>query len=446
MGKMKVSGHVIGVALLIALLVFPLANVRGQADDSPLKPASELSPKVAAAWMQLVYDRVMVLKINPPAAARLYGYAGLTLYQAVLPGMPANNSYAYQLNGLEDFPMVEMDKEYDWILTANAAMRFFMVNVFPDPDSKKAAESLFQSFRDQRAKDGVTSAVIKRSAAFGEATAKHILAWASKDQYTETREMVYTPPEGDSAWAETTPGRKAIEPFWGQIRPFALYFGSECAIPLNMPFSTKKDSAFYLQALEVKTTGDKLSKAQKDTALYWLDNLGDTGTPAGHWMMIGTGLVDQFKLSLARTVEMYSLLGITVADSFIGCWSTKYVYNLLRPETYIKRYINPQWNPFIQTPAFPEYPSGHSVVSAAAAETLTFMFGTVTFTDASKTRFGMAPRKYLSFYQAADEAAWSRLYGGIHFRLGIESGLRHGMCIGHTITSRVNMKPVPQGE
>jgi membrane-associated phospholipid phosphatase len=143
---------------------------------------------------------------------------------------------------------------------------------------------------------------------------------------------------------------------------------------------------------------------------------------------------------------MYSMVGIAMADAFIACWNLKYIVNLLRPETYIQRHIRQQWKPFIQTPAFPEYPSGHSIVSAAAADVLTFMFGAVAFTDTSKTRFNMRPRSYTSFEAAAAEAAISRMYGGIHFRNAIELGMKMGRCVAARVTTSIDMKPVPQGE
>jgi hypothetical protein len=445
---MKSSIGRLSLLLIFVLLVVSLPWQPAGAQDGPLSPTADtFSPQVAVDWIQLWYDRVMAHGVNPPSGGRLYGYAGVTLYQAVLPGMPINNSYANQLNGLTDFPVIDNDKVYDWVLTANAAMKTLMVGLLPDnADTAKAAAALFDKYVKQRQADGIKDDVIKRSEAFGVATAQHILAWAAEDQYKETRDLVWSPPEGEAAWVPTTKGANPVEPFWGNMRPFALTFSAECAERMNMPFSTDKNSTFYKQAMEVRTVGDKLTKEQKDTALYWLDNLKETGTPGGHWMLIGAQIVTQLKLHLARSVEMFSLLGITIADAFTSCWTTKYVINLLRPETYIKQHISPQWNPFIQTPSFPEFPSGHSVVSAAAAETLTFMFGTVAFTDRAKTRFGMPPRDYLSFYDAADEAAWSRLYGGIHYRLGIESGLKQGYCVSRAIISRIDMKPVPQGE
>jgi membrane-associated phospholipid phosphatase len=162
--------------------------------------------------------------------------------------------------------------------------------------------------------------------------------------------------------------------------------------------------------------------------------------------MIESQLVDTLGLKLDRTSMMYALVGVALGDSFIAAWSQKYQINLLRPVTYINEYIDPAWEPFIASPGFPEYPSGHSVVSGAAAEVLTGMFNTVAFTDASVRKHGMEPRSYTSFWAAANEAAISRMYGGIHYREAIENGLRTGQCIGQNVLNYVLLRSVPQGE
>jgi membrane-associated phospholipid phosphatase len=143
---------------------------------------------------------------------------------------------------------------------------------------------------------------------------------------------------------------------------------------------------------------------------------------------------------------MYGMVGMVLGDSFISCWSLKYQVNLLRPETYINEFISRRWRPFIQTPPFPEYPSGHSVVSAAAADMLTYLFGTVAFTDTAHEDEGQIPRSFTSFEAAANEAAISRLYGGIHYRSAIENGMRMGRCIVEHTLNNIIMRPVSQGE
>jgi membrane-associated phospholipid phosphatase len=172
-----------------------------------------------------------------------------------------------------------------------------------------------------------------------------------------------------------------------------------------------------------------------------------TGTPAGHWVTITTQMADRLNLTLDRLAEAYAMVGVAVGDSFISAWWLKYQVNLIRPVTYIRANIRRSWAPYIETPPFPEYPSGHSVVSGAASEVLTGLFGTVAFTDETHFMFDHEPlrRSFLSFEHAASEAAISRLYGGIHYRAAIENGLRQGRCIGEVANSAIRLNPIRQG-
>ena len=134
---------------------------------------------------------------------------------------------------------------------------------------------------------------------------------------------------------------------------------------------------------------------------------------------------------------MYALVGIAVGDAFISGWEAKYRYNLLRPVTYIQRYIRKRWNPLVQTPPFPEYPSGHSVVSGAAATVLTNLFGQVSFVDNTGLSRDLPPRGFTSFNAAATEAAISRMYGGIHYRFDVEAGNQKGKEVGQFAVERM---------
>jgi hypothetical protein len=439
--------------LVVALVIMIWARPVGisLAQEGLLSvPAAELDASVDIKWMQLLYDRIEAEKVSAPAASRLYAYAGVTAYQSVLPGIPEGISLSGQLTEMPDMPQIDLDAEYDWPSTANAALSTVIAGLFPKDaaDTQKAVAALRDSQTKSREKE-VDADVVERSLDYGDQVAETILEWVSTDQFAETRAMNadFTPTTGDpSYWVYTADGMKAVEPYWGQIRPFALYYADACAQKHNMDFSADPESAFYAQALEVKTTGDNLTQWQKDTARFWVDTPGETGTPAGHWVMIENQLVDTLDLKLDQASMMYALVGISLGDSFIAAWSQKYQINLLRPVTYINEFIDPQWKPFIASPGFPEYPSGHSVVSGAAAEVLTGMFNTVAFTDSSVRKHGMEPRSFTSFWAAASEAAISRLYGGIHYREAIENGLRTGQCIGQNVLNYVLLRSVPQGE
>jgi hypothetical protein len=215
-----------------------------------------------------------------------------------------------------------------------------------------------------------------------------------------------------------------------------------CAPPPPPAYSDDPASTFFARAREVYTTSVPLTEEQRTIAQYWADSAGATGTPPGHWVAIVGQLARTEGLSLMAAAESYARVGLAVADAFIGCWHTKYTYNLLRPETYITRFIDPAWLPLLITPGFPSYTSGHATQSGAAATVLTDLFGVTPLTDTLHQDHDLepplAPRHFGSFDEAAEEAALSRLYGGIHYRFDNDQGLAQGRCIGQAIVDRVH--------
>jgi len=221
-----------------------------------------------------------------------------------------------------------------------------------------------------------------------------------------------------------------------------LTSGSECPPVAHPAFSTNNGSDFYAAGLEVYNIGLGLTDEQKLIAIYWADGPGATGTPPGHWIAIVSQIAQNDRLSLARAAEAYARVGIAVHDAFIACWNVKFATNLQRPVTYIRQNINASWTPFIGTPNFPTYTSGHSTQSGAAAAVLTQMFGIKRFVDTTHTDHGLtpalSPRTFDSFDEASAEAAVSRLYGGIHYSFDNNNGLTCGQCIGQKIQERVS--------
>ena len=238
---------------------------------------------------------------------------------------------------------------------------------------------------------------------------------------------------GAAHWVPTSliaQQQNPLLPNWGENRTFAMPNGTACALPAPPEYSEDKTSAFYKEALEVYETGNNLSPEQRAIARFWSDDPMLSPTPPGHWVSIALQVLERDKLGLDASVDVLARLGVAVADSFIGCWQTKFQYDLLRPVTYIRRVIDPKWETVLNTPPFPEYPSGHSTQSSAAAAVLTHLFGeNFAFEDATHQDDGVAPRAFPSFRAAADEAGISRLYGGIHFRTAIERGLEQGRCV-----------------
>ena len=203
----------------------------------------------------------------------------------------------------------------------------------------------------------------------------------------------------------------------------------------------------------VKNAVDSLTEEQKHIADFWDDNpfkLNVTGhvmyatkkfSPPGHWMNIIGIASKKAKSDFNSTVAAYTQTAIALFDAFISCWDEKYRSNYVRPETMINKIIDADWRPYIQTPPFPSYTSGHATVSAAGAEVMTAHFGdNFSFTDTSLLEFGIANREIRSFRQAAQEAAMSRLYGGIHYRFDNENGAVSGKKVGELVLKRIRLK------
>jgi hypothetical protein len=438
------------VMVCVFLILGAQPLLRPVAAQSTLPDANSLDPAILQKWMELLYDRIEAEAIDAPAASRLYAYAGVTGYQAVQPGIPEGITMAGQVNDLPDTPTPEPGEAIDWISAANAALSTVIASFFPE-DAAETQQMITQLRESQirTRSNQIDAAVVEASTTYGDSVAQVILEWISTDGYIEAQMISaeYEPPTGDpSFWVPTEDGMRAVEPYWGRIRPFALYDVDSCWQNFNITFDTTPGSTFYLQAMETMEVGNNLTREQRDIATFWVDTPGITGTPAGHWIMIASQMVDHLDLRLGMSSMMFGLVGIAVGDSFISAWSTKYQLNLLRPESYIQTYIDENWQPFIESPGFPEYPSGHSVVSAAAAEVLTGMFGTVAFTDRSGRRHRLGERSFTSFEQAAMEAAISRIYGGIHFRAAVENGIDMGRCVGENVLEYVTLRSTPQGE
>jgi membrane-associated phospholipid phosphatase len=257
----------------------------------------------------------------------------------------------------------------------------------------------------------------------------------------------------EGSWAPTPPAyMAAVEPYWNIIRPLTLDSAAQFRPRPVLSFGKDTSTAFYKEAFEVYKTGSSLTAEQQKIADFWDCNpffLNVGGhlnfatkkiSPGGHWMLI-TGLIcRKTKADIMRSAAAYTLTAIAMFDGFICCWDEKFRSNLIRPETYINAVIDENWRPLLQTPPFPEYPSGHSVISTAAAMVLAHFFSdSLSFEDDTELKFGLPVRKFNSFKEAAEEAAISRLYGGIHYRSAIVNGQEQGRAVGSWVLQKIKM-------
>jgi hypothetical protein len=409
--------------------------------------AADDGGEILRRWYRLVLRLVRhTPTYSPPVASRSFAYLGVAAYQAVASGSTALVSLVGQLNGLKGLPARAAGQAYSDALITHcvmaSAVKAFFGNTGPTGQRVMAAT---EKKLKAEALAGVPEDIAQRSIAYADALMAAILAWSETDGGAVIENMgfpmAYTLGKGPSSWVPTSAIRQQqfpLLPGWAANRSFAMPTGAACPIPPPPPYSEDPSSDFYREALEVYEAVKTLTPEQEVIARFWSDDPMLSPTPPGHWLFIALDILEQEKASLDRTAEVLMRLGVAMADAFIGCWHAKFQYDLLRPVTYIRRVIDPKWEPLLITPPFPEYPSGHSTLSGAAAAVLTTVFGKdFSFTDRTHERDGLAPRSFASFEAAADEAGISRLYGGIHFRAAINHGLNQGRCIGqHAIALR----------
>ena len=404
--------------------------------------AQPSSQDVINRWYRLTLELIRhTPTYTPPVASRSLAYLGVTAFEATASGSNDLQTLAGQLNDLTPLPQRETGATYSEPIVLQAALGAVVQNLFNNtgPTGQHVMAALDKRLSAEVSQD-IDPAQVTKSQAYGQAIAKHILDWSQSDGGAVVENlgfpMEYALTKGPAHWTPTNAVRlqqNPLLPNWGKNRPFAMKTGTSCDIPPPPEYSEDKTSEFYKQALEVAEAKKNLTPEQKAIAKFWADDAMLTVTPPGHWVAIALQILAKENADAAKMSEVLARLSITEADAFIGCWSAKYKYDLLRPLTYIKRVLDPKWESLLNTPPFPEYPSGHSTQSGAAATVLTQIYGeNFAFTDETGMKDGNKPRSFKSFWAAADEAGISRLYGGIHFRAAIENGLQQGRCIGAT--------------
>lgn len=416
------------------IFVLPVLHIAAQQSDLRLYHRTQ-----RAITAVMVHDI-----LSPPVASRVYVYTHIAAYEAGRIGASALAPFS---NRQSDFPMLKLPDSLanaDAVYAAAwAAMLTANRYIFSEAQLADSIQTILQNDWP------VLSPQVKfQSIQWAKMVSDSVWSWSKKDNYRETRKLRrYSYGKADSMWKPTPPGYiDAVEPHWGKMKTMVLASLEDYRPALPMPFSTLKNAPFYQQAKEVYNKVNSLTSADSLIALFWDCNpfyLNTQGhlmfaskklSPGGHWMSI-TGLAcTQANASFAQVLKAYLLTSVALYDGFISCWHEKYRSNLIRPETYINAYIDEKWKPLLQTPPFPEYTSGHSVISSAAAEVLTALFGSnFGFDDDTETGYGLPVRSFKSFRQAAEEAAISRFYGGIHYREAIEQGTVQGKKIGKEV-------------
>ena len=431
----SVGSRIVAFAFVASGCANAHADYRAQLSD-----AEPLHAAVAHLTNVIVYDI-----FSPPQASRAYAYASVAAYEAIRPGHSGYRSLAGQLNGLDAVPRPAADSEYFYPL---AGVHAFMTVGRALTFSQMRVDSLREALTERMRRHGVPADVYQRSIAYGDTVAKHVLAWSRQDRFLETRGYPkYTVTSDPGRWVPTPSAyMDAVEPNWGKLRPFILDSADQVRPRPPVPFDTARGSPYFREVLEVYRAGNELTDEQRELVAFWDDNpyvihvqghamfATKKMSPGGHWMSIAGIAARQSDAGIMDAADAYVRTAVALADGFISCWDEKYRSNTMRPETVINAYVDERWQPMLQTPPFPEYTSGHSVISTAAATVLTARFGDrFAFTDTSEAVYGLRPRSFGSFHEAAAEARISRLYGGIHFRSAVDEGGVQGRQIGELI-------------
>lgn len=421
------------------------ATARGDtvtsADATPLHDAVKQVNDV------IVYDI-----FSPPQASRVYAYASIAAYEVLRQADSGYISLAGQVRDLTPVPARIPGRDISLPL---AGVRAYMTVGHALTFSQARMDTL-RTAMDARFRDELSAAVFANSIAYGDSVARHILAWAAKDRFKQRTGLAKYSVLRDAPgrWIPTPPAyMDAVEPNWGTLRPFTMDTSNQFRPELPLPFDTARRSPFWKEMVEVQQTGKNLTEEQRAIAAFWDCNpfvmhvQGHTMfatkkmSPGGHWMGIAGIASRKVNADMARASEAYARTSIALADGFLSVWAEKYRSNVIRPETMINQFLDESWQPLLQTPPFPEYTSGHSGISTAAAVVLTQLFGAnFAFSDSTEVEYGLPVRGFTSFEQAASEAAISRLYGGIHYRRAIEQGQLQGRKVGEQVLARVKTR------
>lgn len=410
-------------------------------------------PLLYCKTVKQLNDVVLENNFPPMIASRNYAYATIAAYEAMAAGSRGYQSLSKQIRHLPPMPIPGDTAHIDFHFAALLAFCKVGTAVTFSDDMMNA---YVLQLRQQMMDNGMPSQVLDATTAFADTISSAILAWARADNYLQTRSASkYTVTNEPGSWVPTPPMyAQALEAHWNEIRPMVLDSASQF-MPVRPPAFTPKNtsSVFYKAVQEVQALSDSLTEEQKAIALFWDDNpfqMNVVGhvqyatkkfSPPGHWMNIVGIIGNEKNADFEMMVASYAQAAIALFDAFISTWDEKYRSNYVRPVSVINEYFNPAWQPLIQTPPFPEYTSGHAVISAAAAEVMAHWYGdTIHFTDTSLVEFGIKARSFENIRLAAKEAAVSRVYGGIHYRYSCDIGNEQGVRIGQLVVQKLKFK------
>ena len=398
----------------------------------------------------LLIHTVMEDLFTPPVANRIYVYPNIAFYECIHNADASYESLAGKLTGLNPLPAPATGSQVDHFIAACISFSYVAQSLV---GSEYKIEDWRKKFIDS-VRSNMDSIRFIHSVRYGHAVADSIIAWSKRDKYLISKGMQrHVLSKKAGAW-QPTPNEylQALEPHWNIIRPMTMVTAGQFSPPKKLQYNPSRRSEFFKNVQEVYRISKNRDTLRRSKALYWDDNPNisiQEGhltyyvhkiSPAGHWLMITRQACMENDVAVLKSSLAYTMTAISMFDGFIGCWDEKFKIDLIRPVTVINHFIDENWQPLIQTPPFPEFTSGHAVISNAAATVLTKIFGDhYRFTDNTEIPFGIKPRTFESFYKAAEESSWSRVYGGIHYPETARISISQGKLIGQHVLKFCSM-------
>lgn len=436
--------YIIAIIILIGLVLHACKN-----QVTNYEALEKYSEHQQVVWNGTLTDVMVADIFTPPVCSRIYVYPHIAAYETLAAFDDNYKSFAGILHGLKALPMPQEEEE---IYPNLASIVAFATAAKPLVYALEKIDSAEINYIEEIKSLGISEVLIENSIAYGKKVGQHIIEWSKKDGYLErTALSQYALSKESGKWQPTPPDyMPAIEPHWNTMRTMVLDSQSQFSPNEPTGFSTDTNSKFYKETMDLLKVTKNLSEEQIAIAKFWDCNPNISHTkghlmfydqkisPGGHWMSIAGIACTQKKLSAIETSRVFALTSISLYDAFISCWDEKYRSSLIRPETYVNQQIDPEWKPLLQTPAFPEHTSGHSVISSSAAVMLTHLFGDhFSFEDTSEEAYGLPVRTFSSFFDASEEAAISRHYGGIHYMPAITEGVSQGKAVGNFVLNHL---------
>jgi hypothetical protein len=442
----------IGVFAALAF-TFTFLGCKSDNTPAPVEPVKPPTAETAIQWADMtLFVSKKTASNTPTYASRALGYIGLTMYETVVNGSTTSKSLSGQLNDMPVLTKPEAGKTYNWVIAMNAGQSVIIRKLYEHASESIAGMVTLQAADILRgASVGEKSDVIDRSVKFGETIANEIYEWSKTDGghqgYLKNFTADYVMPTSAGSWTVPVRGQTTsklpLHPYWGQnrnlVRADMFLF-----TPPIIPHSDDPQSQCYAQFLEVYSKNKVLTDEEKEIAVWWSDDPSETVAPPGHSYNLATITIKKAQPDLFKAAETYARVGLGVADAFINCWRCKYTHFSQRPAAYIAKYIDARFVMFWPEPPFPAFMSGHATQAAAAATVLTDLYGNnFAFIDnthegrPNNTLRGTAykSRSFNSFWEAAEESAYSRFLGGIHARQDNEVGLAEGRKVGRNVNA-----------